>query len=367
MPMKKKIIFITILLTTLFTSVFAEVLVLERNINNEVIFYKSSEDDEIFKENGTVRMYLNEFVNAKGEKFGWATKIEGSNIFNGSFNAETGGWICYFTKGNKFYVGLLSKNGYNSTILKQGLAYEFEMEDGYGLYFMMAYATAVNDVISNSNGMLFCELYDERGYNFYITPDSELTYDVTLNTSTFTTYKKYSEFRLENGAIDGTKVYIDGEWRNIMNNPYKDKNGLYWISFYDVLGFRVQRYQSAATYANGYTERYGVREDSVIFQEYPTYFFIMYKPGYGQNFDAAKKIADNLKKHGLWKVNTPSFMGSINPGRGAYMAELITCWYRPFDDYGATEPGLDDVIKNSDGYKARQLIDYKPLTPKKVN
>ena len=36
-------------------------------------------------------MYLNEFVNAKGEKFGWATKIEGSNIFNGSFNAETGG------------------------------------------------------------------------------------------------------------------------------------------------------------------------------------------------------------------------------------------------------------------------------------
>lgn len=96
--MKKKILIITILLTTLFTSVFAEVLVLERNINNEVIFYKSSEDDEIFKENGTVRMYLNEFVNAKGEKFGWATKIEGSNIFNGSFNAETGGWICYFTK-----------------------------------------------------------------------------------------------------------------------------------------------------------------------------------------------------------------------------------------------------------------------------
>lgn len=34
-------------------------------------------------------MYLNEFVNAQGEKFGWATKIEGSNIFNGSFNAET--------------------------------------------------------------------------------------------------------------------------------------------------------------------------------------------------------------------------------------------------------------------------------------
>lgn len=299
--MKKKIIFITILLTTLFTSVFAEVLVLERNINNEVIFYKSSEDDEIFKENGTVRMYLNEFVNAKGEKFGWATKIEGSNIFNGSFNAETGGWICYFTKGDKFYVGFLSKNGYNSTILKQGLAYEFEMEDGYGLYFMMAYATAVNDVISNSNGMLFCELYDERGYNFYITPDSELTYDVTLNTSTFTTYKKFNE-----------------------------TNGIYN-------------------------------------EKYPTYFFVMYKPGYGQNFDAAKKIADNLKKHGLWKVNTPSFMGSINPGRGAYMAELITCWYGPFDDYGATEPGLDDVIKNSDGYKARQLIDYKPLTPKKVN
>lgn len=176
------------------------------------------------------------------------------------------------------------------------------MEDGYGLYFMMAYATAVNDVISNSNEMLFRELYDERGYNFYITPDSELTYDVTLNTSTFTTYKKFNE-----------------------------TNGIYN-------------------------------------EKYPTYAFVLHKPGYGQNFDAAKKIADNLKKHGLWKVNTPSFMGSINPGRsGAYMAELITCWYGPFDDYGATEPGIDDVIKNSDGYKARQLIDYKPLTPKKVN
>ena len=68
--MKKITFLITLFLVTFCSSVFAEKLVLERNINNEIFcFY----DKTWKKEQGTVKIYKNEFTSTDGkEKFGWA-------------------------------------------------------------------------------------------------------------------------------------------------------------------------------------------------------------------------------------------------------------------------------------------------------
>lgn len=77
--MKKKSIFLIILSVLLCTSLFAKQFVLERNISNHVY---SSLDKKWFDESGTVRIYVNEFTNDSGKKFGWVFAIE-SNMLGG--------------------------------------------------------------------------------------------------------------------------------------------------------------------------------------------------------------------------------------------------------------------------------------------
>ena len=76
--MKKNLFFLIIFSIIFCTNLFAEQLVLERKVTNHVQRYY---DKKWFDESGTVRIYVNEFTNTSGKKFGWAFAIE-SNMFS---------------------------------------------------------------------------------------------------------------------------------------------------------------------------------------------------------------------------------------------------------------------------------------------
>lgn len=348
--MKKKSIFLIILSVLLCTSLFAKQFVLERNISNHVY---SSLDKKWFDESGTVRIYVNEFTNDSGKKFGWVFAIE-SNMLGGykTLNGEDECPLMYYIDGDHFYIGEVWTNGYETEVTKIHVFYDFNTEDGYGLLFMYAYASAVDMLLTYGNDITFREMYDETGHNKFRTPDSENDVDVSFNTGDFPEYRNYSNFRMENGDVDGEKVYLDGEWRNILNKKYVDQSGMTWTAFYDEIGFHVQK-----KFNNG-----RVFEPAIIFPTFRTVRMGLVKDAKtGSSRDAGKKIAENWKNHGLWKANSPQCPGDgTSLGKRGPDGGYITCWYEPFTDSEGPSAGLKDKTKY-------QLITYEKVVPKKLD
>lgn len=288
--MKKHFLLPTIIFFLFCTNLFAERLVLERKVTNHVQRYY---DKTWFDEAGTVRIFVNEFTSGSGkEKFGWAYAIE-SKMLNGAdgsdgtsiknFNDEADCPLMYYIANGRFYVGYVWTNGYTTEVTNTHVFYDFPEEDGYGLYFMLTYASAVNYLLTYGNGLTFMEKWDQEGHSKYITNDSDLNYDLLFYTGNFPGYKKYSEFRLENGDKNN-----DQSFRTVKIRLVKDAK----------------------------------TSDSKV---------------------AGNQIADNLKAHGLWKAKscmTPgdgTMLGAYGPNEG-----VITCWYEPFYKAGSMSDGLGE-------------------------
>ena len=148
--MKNHFLLPTIIIFFCCTNLFAEQLVLERKVTNHVQRYY---DKTWFDEAGTVRIFVNEFTSGSGkEKFGWAYAIE-SKMLNGAdgsdgtsiknFNDEADCPLMYYIADGRFYVGYVWTNGYTTEVTNTHVFYDFPEEDGYGLYFMLTYASAV--------------------------------------------------------------------------------------------------------------------------------------------------------------------------------------------------------------------------------
>lgn len=352
--MKKNPFFLIIFSVLFCTSLFAEQIVLERNVANHVYsFY----DKKWFDESGLVRIHLNEFTSKSGKKFGWAFAIESNMLKNAksktTLNGENDCPLMYYIDGDRFYIGYVWTNGYQTEVTKVHLFYEFNIEDGYGLYFMYAYVDAVNMLLTYGNDITFCEVCDETGHNKFITPDSENDVDVSFNTGDFPEYRNYSNFRMKNGDVDGEKVYIDGEWRDILNKEYVDQSGMTWKAFYnDVVGFHVQK-----KFNNG-----RVFEPAIIFPTFRIVRMGLVKDAKtGSSRDAGNEIAKNLKDHGLWITDWPMRQGDgTSRGKHGPDGGYITCWYEPFTDSEGPSDGLKDKTKY-------QLIEYEKVVPKKLD
>ena len=124
MQARKSSILFFVFLIIFCNNSFAKTLILERTVKNEVAGY----DKKIYKENGKVTLYVNEFTNDKdGSKLGFAYAIESDspetpvlaelNGVDKDFNSERdGGWLIYYEKGDSFYIGSIWKNGYKTTV-----------------------------------------------------------------------------------------------------------------------------------------------------------------------------------------------------------------------------------------------------------
>ncbi len=131
MDVRKNIILLLFILGVFIHSLFATPLILERTVKNEVTGY----DGKLYKENGTVTLFVNEFTNDKdGSKLGFAYAIKSDSpqtpIFAGfldgskELNSEQdGGWLIYYEKGDSFYIGSIWKNGYKSTVTDRSCFY----------------------------------------------------------------------------------------------------------------------------------------------------------------------------------------------------------------------------------------------------
>ena len=277
--MRKQSKFLFLVSLFFFTNLFAEQLVLERKVTNHVQRYY---DKTWFDEAGTVRIYLNEFSDDKGRRFGWAFSIESNMLNNAGINTnvlndETECPLMYYIDNNRFYIGYVWTNSFVNEVTQTHVFYDFSIEDGYGLYFMYAYASAVNSLLTYENKITFCELYDETGHNKFITNDEAP--DLSFNTGDFKDYQDYSKFRLENGDIDGRLVRM----RLVKNAKTKNSK------------------------------------------------------------DAGNEISDNLKKHGLWKSKSPMVAGDgTTLGKHGPNEGVITCWYEPFCDSEGPSRGLGE-------------------------
>ena len=277
--MKKYFLLPTIISLLFCTNLFAEQLVLERKVTNHVQRYY---DKTWFDEAGTVRIYLNEFSDDKGRRFGWAFSIESNMLNNAGINTnvlndETECPLMYYIDNNRFYIGYVWTNSFVNEVTQTHVFYDFSIEDGYGLYFMYAYASAVNSLLTYENKITFCELYDETGHNKFITNDEAP--DLSFNTGDFKDYQDYSKFRLENGDIDGRLVRM----RLVKNAKTKNSK------------------------------------------------------------DAGNEISANLKKHGLWKSKSPMVAGDgTTLGKHGVNEGVITCWYEPFCDSEGPSRGLGE-------------------------
>jgi|GEM_PF-5078049 len=74
----------------------------------------------------------------------------------------------------------------------------YYINDGYNLYFMFAYACAVNDLLTYNNAIFFKEHFDLTEKNKLMTTDNELKPDLSFNTRNFPEYVEHSKFRQGN-------------------------------------------------------------------------------------------------------------------------------------------------------------------------
>ena len=319
---------------------------MERRVDNKVERYWKGSDQKVFEEHGPVKIYCKEFATADGkEKFGWAYDIDSGLINNATtkqrgknpvLRDEDDTPLMYYIKDGRFYIGWLNSNGYTTNFVEVHVFYDFDEKDGYNLYFMFAYACAVNDLLTYNNSIDF---HTDANYDYYWA-DSPSDYDVSFNVKNFPEDVEYSSGRLENGSIDGDLVWIDGKWRNIINTTYIDKNGVVWRAFKDSIGYHVQTTRDS--------NRKNWYEPMVLFPEYRTIRLSLIKDqSTNSSIVAGKKIADVLKK-GLYKSrwrqnNNIGYLGRMSINEG-----VITCWFDELDE------------------KAHDLlIDYKTVSVKR--
>lgn len=187
---------------------FAKTLILERTVKNEVTGY----DGKFYKENGTVKLYVNEFTSDKdGSKLGFAYAIESASPetpimaeINGAtkdFNSEQNGdWLIYYEKGDSFYIGSIWKNGYKTTVTDRSCFYEFDKNIGYDIYFMFCYLRAVNRNLTFENKILYTD-------NDHFWWDDNIT-AFTIRLSEFSDYAKYSKSHGNNPPYPSFKICL---------------------------------------------------------------------------------------------------------------------------------------------------------------
>ena len=321
---KKTFTLLTILLIGICNNLFAEKILLERQVNNNVFRYY---DKTWHKEQGTVKMYLNEFTSADGkEKFGWAYGIESDFINNAPENRknenpikelydETDAFLMYYIKNGKFYIGSVWASGYKKEVTRTHAFYEFDIKDGYGLYFILAYADAVNMLLTGGNGIIYSEKFDINGNDLFVSSGDELEKDLSFYTGNIPDYIEYSTFRVNQGYTG-----------------------------YRTVNIRLIKYQHVEY------DKWGDISNHYV----------------GTAAEAGVRIADNLKKHGLWLVEWSPY-GNLGEYLGKYNLRggVIMCNWETFKDrYGDTEESLKETLKESPNF-GNQLIDYQEIKPKK--
>ena len=185
---------------------FAKTLILERTVKNEVAGY----DKKIYKENGKVTLYVNEFTNDKdGSKLGFAYAIKSDTpqtpIFDGFLDGskelnseEDGGWLIYYEKGESFYIGSIWKNGYKTTDIS--CFYEFDKKIGYDIYFIFCYIRAVNRNLTFENDICYTD-------NCHFWWDDNIT-AFSIRLSEFSDYEKYSKSHGNNPPYPNFKICL---------------------------------------------------------------------------------------------------------------------------------------------------------------
>ena len=187
---------------------FAKTLILERTVKNEVAGY----DKKIYKENGKVTLYVNEFTNDKdGSKLGFAYAIKSDTpqtpIFDGFLDGskelnseEDGGWLIYYEKGESFYIGSIWKNGYKTTVTDISCFYEFDKKIGYDIYFIFCYIRAVNRKLTFENDICYTD-------NCHFWWDDNIT-AFSIRLSEFSDYEKYSKSHGNNPPYPNFKICL---------------------------------------------------------------------------------------------------------------------------------------------------------------
>ena len=187
---------------------FAKTLILERTVKNEVEGYNK----KVYKENGKVTLYVNEFTNDKdGSKLGFAYAIKSDSpetpIFDGFLDGskelnseEDGGWLIYYEKGDSFYIGSIWKNGYKTTVTDISCFYEFDRKIGYELYFIFCYLQAVNRNLTFENYICYTD-------NCHFWWDDNIT-AFSIRLSEFSDYEKYSKSHGNNPPYPGFKICL---------------------------------------------------------------------------------------------------------------------------------------------------------------
>lgn len=134
--MKKKLLLCVFLTIICMVCAFTEDIVLERNVNTQ--------DNPYFNESGTVSIYLHEYTNPEGKRFGFAYKVD----LNGTkFTSIKNNPLVYYIDKEKssFYIGRICDKMPRQNFL------DFSMDDGYNVYFMYVYAVAVSSHLNNSD------------------------------------------------------------------------------------------------------------------------------------------------------------------------------------------------------------------------
>lgn len=201
--MNKKLVFFAFF-TLAFSSLFAKEIVLERHVENKVQRYYKGAKKVWFEEHGNVKLYVKEFSNADGtEKFGWAYKIDTAFLNDAEEKDKKGlrdeddSPLMYYVCGGRFYIGWLFSNGYTTEVTKTHVFYDFDEKDGYELYFMFAYACAVNSLLTYGNHITFKEAYNKDGKGLFYTNDSENEVDKSFYWGNFPSYREYAKPRTE--------------------------------------------------------------------------------------------------------------------------------------------------------------------------
>ena len=218
----------------------------------------------------------------------------------------------YYIKDEKFYIGYVWTNGYTTEVLDSHVFYEFNKKDGYGLYFMLAYVDAVNMLLTGENKILHTEENDINGNNIYYSGESS---DFSFYTGNFPDYCEYSAFRVKQGYTG-----------------------------YRTVKMRLLKLQHIEYDQKGNISNYYI----------------------GTSTEAGIKIANNLKKYGLWLVkkspygNLGEYLGKYNFNGG-----VIMCNWEKFIEYGYTQESLNEILKDNPDF-GNQIIDYQEIIPKKT-
>lgn len=137
--MKKKLLLCVFLTIICMVCAFTEDIILKRNV--------STQDNPYFNESGTVSIYLHEYTNPEGKRFGFAYKAELNGTKSINLESIRKNPLVYYIDEEKssFYIGRIWNKDPRPNFL------DFSIDDGYNVYFMYVYAVAVSSRLNNSD------------------------------------------------------------------------------------------------------------------------------------------------------------------------------------------------------------------------